>query len=210
MMTSQLSHQEQQEQSSCSSPASVADRFTMNYHHRSANHRSNGKTVMPTSFLQTTQPCKQQQQQQSRSIPISASGIHRTASEVQLCEDEALADYRDYIVYSRIVNGISRQQECSHDMYCRQENDKCLAHIVSTRNNYDHQPQMLPQPSLQSLSRHIVQQQAQDDYYCGEDAPEDNWSFGGWPAPTPFASTAAIVNDVLTAEDDDAIFAMDL
>lgn len=55
----------------------------------------------------------------SQSIPIS--GAHRTASEVQLCEDEALADYRDYVVFSRIVNHMDRQRQSKQQQLLNQE-----------------------------------------------------------------------------------------
>lgn len=46
----------------------------------------------------------------SRSIPIASSSLKRTASEVQLLEDEAMADYRDFCMYMRIVNGMNERQ----------------------------------------------------------------------------------------------------
>lgn len=160
---------EQQQSSSTVSPSGVTDRIAISFQDRACE-----LPTMPETL-------------KSQSIPIS--GMHRTASEVQLCEDEALADYRDYVVYSRIVNGISRQQETNH--FFRQENNKCLAHIVSTRNQ---------DPSLQSMSRHIVQGMAMDptpmpppltdDYFCGEEPPEGA--------------------DDLIAEDDEGIFALEL
>ncbi|CAB9523301.1 expressed unknown protein [Seminavis robusta] len=111
----------------------------------------------------------------SQSIPIS--GVHRTASEVQLCEDEALADYRDFVVYSRIVNGISRQQDQrpSRDLYLRQENDRCLSHIMSTRNGKNEEAVSSSKDRrtpLQCLSQHIAQGMV-DDYFCGEDPPSN-------------------------------------
>jgi hypothetical protein len=42
----------------------------------------------------------------SKSIPIAKS-LKRTPSELQLMEDEARADFRDYCMYTRIVNGIN-------------------------------------------------------------------------------------------------------
>jgi hypothetical protein len=115
----------------------------------------------------------------SQSIPIT--GVHRTASEVQLCEDEALADYRDFVVYSRIVNGISRQQQRpSRNLYLRQENARCLTHIVSTRHDKNEacfdDACCAKRMSLQTMSHHIVQDMAmanpRDDYFCGEEPPE--------------------------------------
>jgi hypothetical protein len=42
----------------------------------------------------------------SKSIPIAKS-LKRTASELRLMEDEAMADFRDYRMYTRITNGIN-------------------------------------------------------------------------------------------------------
>ena len=162
---------QQQQSSATASPSGVADRIAMSYQDRACE-----LPIMPQTL-------------KSQSIPIS--GMHRTASEVQLCEDEALADYRDYIVYSRIVNGICRQQETNHNRYFRKENDKCLAHIMSTRQQ---------DPSLQSMSKHIARGMAlapqpltpPDDYFCGEEPPE-----------TP-------AGDDVLGDDDEGIFALEL
>ena len=69
----------------------------------------------------------------SASIPISNS-IRRTSSEHQLSQDEAVADYKDFLFYSRVVDRISRQQGQWKDGYLRYENQMCLAHIVRTRH----------------------------------------------------------------------------
>jgi hypothetical protein len=129
----------------------------------------------------------------SQSIPIS--GVNRTASELQLCEDEAIAEYRDYIVFSRIVNGISRQQEQRHSMYLRHENDKCLAHIVSTRTG-----QCNNNNTIQSLSEHVAQGMtlASDDYFLGEDPESD----------LPNQITEPVSED--TSAEDEGIFTLEL
>ena len=142
-------------------------------------------------------PPTEAKQLKSQSIPIS--GAHRTASEVQLCEDEALADYRDYVVFSRIVNHhrqrqqqysknlqLQEHQQQSHHPYWQQESDKCLAHVLKTRHSPIHQD------TLQRLSHHIAPMQQKtiqdapsllssspDDYYCGEDAPTTT-AAGNW------------------------------
>lgn len=169
-----LAHQSSSTTSaSSSSPASVADRLAMSY--------NQGSKISYLPNLPETV--------KSQSIPIN--GMHRTASELQLCEDEALADYRDFVVYSRIVNGITRQQEKSHNLRYRQENDKCLAHIVSTRHGND---------TLQSLSRHIVHGMTMtDDYFCGEEPPES--------ADSAPSSGEDAVDDVIEEE---GIFALEL
>jgi hypothetical protein len=69
----------------------------------------------------------------SASIPISNS-IRRTSSENLLSQDEADADHRDFLFYSRVVDGISRQQRELKNGYLRDENQMCLAHIVRTRH----------------------------------------------------------------------------
>ena len=69
----------------------------------------------------------------SKSIPIC--NITRTLSELQLHEDEALADYRDFCFYSRLVNGISSRQEITEGNYCyHRPSDQSLANIIRTRN----------------------------------------------------------------------------
>jgi hypothetical protein len=69
----------------------------------------------------------------SHSIPVSGY-IHRTPSELQLCEDEAIADYRDYCFYSRIIGGISRQQmKLQSGLELRYKNDETLFNIIRTR-----------------------------------------------------------------------------
>lgn len=67
----------------------------------------------PNSYMSEKQGTKQNKKtaihigDASRSIPIPHR-IHRTPSEVQLLEDEAMADYRDYCMYHRIVSGIAK------------------------------------------------------------------------------------------------------
>jgi len=80
----------------------------------------------------------------SRSIPINgsnnnskhggAAGMKRTPSELKLREDEEVADLRDYLMFCRIVDGITRKQQETRDLRFRKVNDMCLAHIIGTRN----------------------------------------------------------------------------
>ena len=76
----------------------------------------------------------------SKSIPIS--NIKRTASEIQLHEDEALADWRDYVMYSRIVNGMNQKRAMINDSF-RRATDQSLANIIRTHNlpiDGEHEP----------------------------------------------------------------------
>jgi hypothetical protein len=69
----------------------------------------------------------------SKSIPISS--LKRTPSEVQLQEDEAMAEYRDYCFYVRLVNGMNatRHHYFNNDRHGR-STDASLANIMRTRN----------------------------------------------------------------------------
>jgi hypothetical protein len=73
----------------------------------------------------------------SQSIPIASDSMRRTSSELQLMEDEAMADYRDFCMYSRIVNGISERQSRT-ELPSPNDNDT-INHIIRTR----HQPVVL-------------------------------------------------------------------
>lgn len=53
----------------------------------------------------------------SLAIPLPASHIQRTESELQLSEDMAAAEYRDYCMFNRLVSGIRQRQ---HEYYVRQ------------------------------------------------------------------------------------------
>ena len=53
---------------------------------------------------------------------------------MQLCMDEAIAEQRDYLFYSRLVKGISTTQSLSKDQSLRMENQMCLSHIFETRH----------------------------------------------------------------------------
>ena len=61
----------------------------------------------------------------------------------QLCEDEALADYRDYCMFVRIVDGISRRQSTNQDLDLIYECDACLANIRRTRSQPPEESQSL-------------------------------------------------------------------
>ena len=71
----------------------------------------------------------------SRSIPISndAKGDGQSVSDHELEQDMKLADYRDFVFCSRLVDGMSRKQERTRDIALRYENQALIEHIVSTR-----------------------------------------------------------------------------
>jgi hypothetical protein len=119
----------------------------------------------PSSFPRTLPPACEQAQEDSTSyqfkserIPI-CKNLHRTASELQLCEDEQLAEQRDYAFFSRLVNGISKSQTSGTNQYLQTENQVCLAHIIQTR--------------LEKEQARAGQQEAQRP----TQKPEEQWSF---------------------------------
>lgn len=71
------------------------------------------------------------QREQSKSVPIQ--GLKRSPSELRLDEDEEHADYRDFVMFARIVDGMIRSQEQTTNESLRGENDRCLAHVIGTR-----------------------------------------------------------------------------
>jgi hypothetical protein len=86
----------------------------------------------------------------SKSIPIQKY-IQRTPSELQLHEDEAVADYRDYCMYSRIVSGITRQQMKQHDLRQRYQNDLTIENIMRTRHEPRHQEPSLTNQRIMNI-----------------------------------------------------------
>jgi predicted ATPase len=125
----------------------------------------------------------------SQSIPISKAML-RTASEVQLCEDEQLADQRDYVFYSRLVNGISHSQRISQNNYLRMENQICLAHIMQTRQD----------AHAAAMAAHHQQQQ-------------EEWAFSYHNSPVDKEFVHAMTTDALaiaiSQEDEEGIFELD-
>lgn len=51
-----------------------------------------------------------------------------------MSQEEAEAEYKDYLFYSRVVQGISSKQEQYQDGYLKYENQISLNNIVRTRN----------------------------------------------------------------------------
>lgn len=99
-------------------------------------------TTQPYSFIATPlKPLEQHHSEgvRSQSIPICKASLRRTASELKLYEDQAMADLHDYVFFTRLLTGISKQQKESTSDAFIQESDECLAHIIGTRNgSLDH------------------------------------------------------------------------
>ena len=65
----------------------------------------------------------------------TSKSIPRTASELQLCLEEQIADQRDYALYSRIVEGISRTRSECPSKELQLENHQCLYKVMQARND---------------------------------------------------------------------------
>jgi hypothetical protein len=91
-------------------------------------------TILIIILFRIIYTCTMASPQQSPSIPISVNGMRRTPSELQLCIDEEIADYRDYLFYHRLVQGITKQCTCQNPFFGYQ-NQICLAHIEKTRHD---------------------------------------------------------------------------
>jgi hypothetical protein len=111
--------------------------------------------------------------------------MRRTLSENQLSEDEAMAEYKDFMFYSRIVNGIARQnseRSSTQDSSLLYENELCLGNIVRTRHynvedmmkQKQHQQQQYPLKQLPTQHHHHHYPQDHHHYYGATTASE--WS----------------------------------
>ena len=70
------------------------------------------------------------------SIPLPKSHVRRTESELQFCNDQIAAEYRDSIMFQRLVRGI---EEC-HERDCYPchvvtQNEQVIENIISTRSS---------------------------------------------------------------------------
>jgi hypothetical protein len=81
----------------------------------------------------------------SQHIPLPSSHVHRTQSELQLCEDMAVAEHRDVSMFYRLVHGIrdkqmildqSQEAPVSDPFIKSKESDRTIASLIHTR----HQP----------------------------------------------------------------------
>ena len=124
-------------------PAMHAFEAEESYRNRFSHEQTSLKYIpaMQHSVIPTTQGGEDEEDHdtlpsafKSRSIPIQKSGIKRTPSELKLREDQELADYRDYVMFRRIVDRLSKQQQEIQDHRLRKENDMCLAHVIGIRN----------------------------------------------------------------------------
>jgi len=99
-----------------------------------SNNKKRGRHFTTTNATDNEKPLNQQPIL-SASIPLPKSHIHRTPSELQLCEDKRRADYEDVRMFSRLVVGI--QSQCVRSGYVHPLTKKSLQDIVQTKQAKD-------------------------------------------------------------------------
>lgn len=138
----------------------------------------------------------------SRSIPLPASHVPRTQSELQLSLDEQAAKIREVNMFYRLVNGIRERHQESEDM----------AGIVQTRmakithhpNIEQKDPTAVPLPRLDVRVPPVVHFQ---------DGTGDGWSITGFAPGEEGISTRQQSRQHVECDTDDedlGIFAMEL
>ena len=68
----------------------------------------------------------------STSIPLPSSHVHRTSSELQLYQDQEVADQRDTTMFYRLVNGI-RERHQGVQVEQLSQSERSLRSIIHTR-----------------------------------------------------------------------------
>jgi hypothetical protein len=76
-------------------------------------------------------PCSSSSKSQSIMLDEQRSALDLQNEEVQ--EQQVLSDYRDYIMYSRIVDHLINRQDYSKNQYARYVNGQCLRSVIETR-----------------------------------------------------------------------------
>ena len=74
----------------------------------------------------------------SPNIRILQDSQKLSNEEISLADEkhaEFVADYRDYIFYSRLVEGMGKKQKQIQDINCWLENQAIIDHIVQTRKS---------------------------------------------------------------------------
>jgi hypothetical protein len=147
-------------------------------------------------------PTSSSPQLRSQSIPISSSHFHKTASEIQLCLDEQIAELRDHIFFSRVMYGIQQSTLTGKDQYLQMQNDMCLAHIIQTRADTAPSHKPLTFPSLPEG----------DDWSVGLpiDAPSNNNNLSMLSMRDLRTVTADAVTLANQADEQGMIFDLDL
>jgi hypothetical protein len=113
-LTSNMAHQD--DYASSSTTSTPRTRIPTSKTHRntnSANHHEENTT--------STGAGGREGRKMSQSMPFPSTHVHRTQSEIQLCEDEEMAERRDLTMFYRLVNGIRERQTKHHHHHLPQD-----------------------------------------------------------------------------------------
>ncbi|OEU11990.1 hypothetical protein FRACYDRAFT_270711 [Fragilariopsis cylindrus CCMP1102] len=117
----------------------VSDPYSQQY-----SEKFTGDSPYPTSTgTTTTRVMTKKRRSITQAIPINRESImKKTESDYQIAQDEAEADVRDYLFFSRVVDGIARQNSLlKDDSYLKSTNETLLDNIVKSRQNIIQQQQ---------------------------------------------------------------------
>jgi hypothetical protein len=92
----------------------------------------------------------------TQSIPIRSKAITDRDEEDQH-RGAIVADYQDYLFYSRIVGGMKERQDKSRSIDLRYQNQALIDHITNTRNSTLEAPILHPFSSYEQVA-HCVSQ----------------------------------------------------
>ena len=134
----------------------VSDPYSQQY-----SEKFTGDSSYPTSTSTTTTSVMTKKRRSiTQAIPINRESImKKTESDYQIAQDEAEADVRDYLFFSRVVDGIARQNSLlKDDSYLKSTNETLLDNIVKSRHN-------------------IIQQQHQDQQQQPQFEEDDQYAY---------------------------------
>lgn len=104
-----------------------------------------------------TRSAKSQTGRKSQSIPLPSSHVHRTQSEVQLCEDMETAERRDLNMFYRLVNGIRERQGKLAREHHHMSSDLSRVDVSSTGSGTVDQHYSGPHRPQQHLALHAME-----------------------------------------------------
>jgi len=180
-------------------------------------YRINSKNIMkrmcPSSPVQSARCFIETRVNKSLAIPMPASHIQRTESELQLHEETAVAEYRDQCMFNRLIRGIRhRQQQCnmvdlshtncdsnrgtipmvSFPSEFIEETERSIGNIISTRNRSANFSQdagkVIPADSgdLQIIEQHNTYHTDERSHILRHPSREfDDWTIGGFDNTVP-------------------------
>jgi len=196
----------------------------MSRHHQQASYCSTGqiiislfqltsKSMCPSSPLQNSRSFLETRVNQSLAIPMPACHMQRTESEVQLHEDNAVAEYRDQCMFNRVVRGTRhRQQQC--DAGCSSSRD------IHDSTHFSQDVGKVTPSGSGDLHRF----QQPDAYYieesmqmpCCPSQDMDDWAIDGFDDTVPMynGSQGHVIPDAYESDEyscyDDEVFDIDL